>query len=123
MTQKREWCRRQSEHSRRFYERIAAGYDDLADWKATALFRSALHRASYWLDALTGRAPKSHSERNRRVGRELPTVSDDYRALCRMSREARCSEGFRFGDARGGHAAKLMGRIEKELPFLQTAWG
>ena len=123
MTQKREWYRRQSEHSKRFYKRIAADYDDLADWKTTVLFYSALHRVNYWLDVLTGRAPKSHFERNRQVGRELPTVSDDYHALYRMSREARYSEGFRLGDARSEHAAKLMGRIEKELPFVQAAQG
>ena len=117
MSQKRAWYRRQSEHNKHFYVCIARDYKDLADWKTTVVFYSALHRVNYWLDVLTGQAPESHFERNRMVRRELPAVYDDYHALYRMSMEARYCEGFRLEDARSEHAAKLLDRIEKELPF------
>ena len=117
VSRKTGWYRQQSEYNRRVYERIHADHDDLADWKTTALFYSALHRINYFLAKRTGRAPDSHAARNRRVGRELASVSSTHRNLCLLSKRARCCEGFRVNDDRRRPAVALLDRIEEELPF------
>ena len=81
MSQEAEWLRRQGEYNRRVYGRPEADHDDLAGWKATVLFYSALHRVNYWFDARTGQVPKNHYERNRRVEDKPPAVFGGYRYL------------------------------------------
>lgn len=113
-----EWFKRQSEYNRDVYERLHANNSDLADWKVTVLFYSALHRVNYWFAVQTGRAPSSHFERNRRVGGELPRVFGHYKFLYLMSRRARYCEGFRIKDDARRHSVEVLGLLEKEIPFL-----
>ena len=74
-----EWCREQSEHNRRVYERLQAVWpDEVHDWNRR-LFYLGLHRINCWLAKRTGRAPASHFERNRRVEDEAHHVFSAYR--------------------------------------------
>ena len=82
-----------------------------------ALFYSALHRINYWLVRQTGRAPRNHAERNRRVECELPQVLDDYNDLYLLSMRARYREGHRLGDDRRESAHELLCGIEERLLF------
>ena len=112
------WYREQSERCMRFYDWLqAVRPDDVHDWKVVVLFYSALHRINYWLVKQTGRNPKNHAERNRRVESELPQVFDDYRDLYMMSLQARYYEGFGVTDDRREVAYELLCRIEKALLF------
>ena len=117
MSQDAEWYRRQSEYNRSVYEWMDESRPNLADWKVTVLFYSALHRVNYWFVTQTEKVPENHVERNRRVERELPAIFDDYRDLYTMSRRARYCEGFRTDTFNRGHAVDLLDRLEKELPF------
>ena len=112
-----EWFRQQSEYNKRVYERLQADHRDMADWKVTVLFYSGLHRINYWLGTQTGRVPSSHVERKRRVKSELPRAIYDYNSLYLMSRRARYCEGFRIGDDSRRHAAGLLDRLERSIPF------
>lgn len=117
MNRETEWFRQQSEYNRRVYERLDANHDDLADWKVTVIFYSALHRINYWLAVRTGQSPKNHFERKEMVEQELPQVRKDYKSLYLMSMRARYCEGFRVSDSQRKHAAEVLDRIEKEMPF------
>lgn len=100
------------------YGRPHANNSDLADWKVTVLYYSALHRVNYWFAAQAGRAPSNRFERNRRVEDELSRVLGHCKFLYLMSRRARYCEGFRIkGDARR-HSVEVLGLLEKEIPFL-----
>ena len=113
-----EWYREQSDHNRVFYELVHATWPDkYHDWKVTPLFYSGLHRINYWLVRETGRAPESHFERKRLVGRKLPQVFKDYRDLYELSMRARYLEGYRLGDDRRGSAYERLCGIEERLPF------
>ena len=41
----------------------------------------------------------------------------DYKSLYLMSMRARYCEGFRVSDSQRKHAAEVLDRIEKEMPF------
>ena len=113
-----EWYKEQSERCRWFYDWLqAVRPGDAHDWKVVALFYSILHRINYWLVRQTGRDPRNHAERNRRVENELPQVFDDYRNLYMMSMQARYYEGFDVTDDRRKSAYEILCRIEKALPF------
>ena len=113
-----EWYREHSEHNRRFYEWLhRVRPRDTHDWKVNALFYSVLHRINYRFAKDTGRAPGGHIERNRRVARELPQVSKDYRKLYLMSMRARYRDGHRLVDSRRRLAAERADRIDGLLPF------
>ena len=117
MTPTLEWYRAQSEYNEQFYEWLhAARPKDAHDWKVTALFYSALHRVNYRFAKDTGRAPKSHAERNGRVRREMPRVRGDYMDLYAASIRARY-DGFRVTDDRRKSAHVLLRRIKGNLPF------
>ena len=117
MTEDAELHRELSEHNRQACERLAADYEDLADWKINALFYPAPHRASHWLAMRTGPDPKNHAERNRRVRRELRQAFADYRDHYRESIRARYRDGFRVTDERQRAAYVLLCRVEEKLPF------
>ena len=113
-----EWYREQCEYNRRFYEwlhKVRPG--DAHDWKVNALFYSELHRVNYWFVKGTGRAPKNHFERNRRVASELPRARKDYSDLYMMSMHARYCEGYKLKDGRRKSAAEAADRLDDELPF------
>ena len=112
-----EWFRQQSEYNKRVYDLLHADHRDMADWKVTVLFYSGLHRINYWFGTQTGSVPCSHVERKRRVKSELRRVFDDYDDLYLMSRRARYCEGFRIGDDSRKHAAGLLERLERKIPF------
>ena len=113
-----EWYKEESEQNRRFYELLQATWPDkFHNWKVNALFYSALHRINYWLVRQTGRAPRNHAERNRRVECELPQVLDDYNDLYLLSMRARYREGHRLGDDRRESAHELLCGIEERLLF------
>ena len=113
-----EWYREESEQNRRFYELVQATWPDkFHNWKVNALFYSALHRINYWLVRETGRAPRNHAERNRRVEGELPQVFGDYIDLYALSMRARYREGHRLKDYRRESAYERLCRIEGMLPF------
>lgn len=112
-----EWYMRQSEYNRHFYEWLHAHRSDLLDWKVTALFYSALHRVNYWFITRTGRVPKNHLVRNRRVENELPQVFNVYRDLYFMSLRARYRDGYRTDDHYRRLALDLLNQIEREIPF------
>ena len=113
-----EWYREQSKHNRRFYEWLQpVRPDDVHDWKIVALFYSELHRVNYRFAKETGRAPKNHFERNRRVRHELLQARKDYGDLYLMSMRARYRDGHRLGDDRRKAAVETADRIEDELPF------
>ena len=118
MTPTTEWYREQSEYNRRFYEWLqAVRPHDAHDWKVVALFYSELHRVNYRFAKRTGRVPRRHFDRNRRVERELPQVFMDYRDLYLMSMRARYREGHRVPDDRRRSAVGAADRIEDDLPF------
>ena len=118
MTPTLKWYRAQSEYNEQFYEWLhAARPKDAHDWKVNALFYSALHRVNYRFAKDTGRAPKSHAERNGRVRRELPRVRRDYMCLYAASIRARYRDGFRVTDDRRKSAHVLQRRIKGNLPF------
>ena len=81
MSQGPEWHREQSEYNKRFYEWLQASRPDHADWRATALFYSALHGVNYWFVAKAGLDPGSNFVRDRRAKEEMPRVFDDYDGL------------------------------------------
>ena len=111
-----EQYRDQSGHNRHFYGWLhEARPNDANDWKVTALFYSALHSINYELAKRTGRAPKSHAERNRRIRRELPRVRKDYADLYAMSLRARYCDGYRLGDDRRRAAVELADRIQADI--------
>ena len=113
-----EWYREQSEHNRAFYELVQATWPDkYHDWKVNPLFYSALHRINYWLVRETGREPRNHTERNRRVRAELPQVRVDYGDLYLLSMQARYREGHLVGDDRRQSAYERLCGIEAMLPF------
>ena len=113
-----EWYREESEQNRRFYELLQATWPDkFHNWKVNALFYSALHRINYWLVRQTGRAPRNHAERNRRVEGELPQVLGDYNDLYELSMQARYRKGHMLEDDRRQSAYELLCSIEEMLPF------
>ena len=113
-----EWYKEESEQNRRFYELLQATWPDkFHNWKVNALFYSALHMINYWLVRQTGRAPRNHIERKRRVRGELPQVFKDYRDLYEMSMRARYREGHRLKNHRHKSAYEKLCSIEKKFPF------
>lgn len=117
MSRDTEWFRLQSEYNKQAYERLQVACPDLIGWKVTVLFYSALHRVNYWFDTQTGSVPKSHVERRHRVRDEIPHVFDTYGDLYLISMRARYCEGFRIRDGVRRHAAKLLERLERDIPF------
>ena len=117
MSRDAERFRPQSEYNKLVYERLQVAYPDLVDRKVTVLFYSALHRVNYWFDAQTGSVPKSRVERRHRVRDDISHVLDTYDDLCLTSRGARYCEGFRIRDGVRGHAARLLERPERGIPF------
>lgn len=109
MNQGLGWYRGQSGHNREHYEWLHKALpSDAADWKVVALFYSALHRVNYHLFERTGKHPKNHAERNRRVEAEMPLVFDDYRDLYMMGVRARYRDGFRTRDYARRRALELV---------------
>ena len=82
-----------------------------------ARFYSALHRINYWLVRQTGRGPRNHAKRNRRVEGDLPQVLDDYNNLYELSMRARYRKGHMLEDDRRESAYELLCSIEEMLPF------
>ena len=113
-----EWYREQCEYNRWFYEWLhKVRPRDAHDWKVNALFYSELHRVNYWFAKETGRAPRNHFGRNRRVEDELPRAHKDYKKLYLMSMRARYRDGHRLKDNRREEAVKIADRIAERLPF------
>ena len=117
MSQETEWLRKQGECNRRVYGLLDADHGGLEDWKAAAVLCSALHGVSHRFDARTGRVPKNHAERGRRVESELPMAFGYCKAPCLLGTRARYCEGFGLGDARRRMAVEMPGKTEIEIPF------
>ena len=81
------------------------------------LLYSALHRINYWLVRGTGRAPRNHAEKNRRVKGELPQVIRDYSDLYELSMQVRYRRGHMLEDDRRKSAHELLCSMEERLPF------
>lgn len=115
--QETEWFRKQGERNRRVYGLLNADHVGLEDWKVAAVPCSALRGVNHRFDARTGRVPKNHAGRSRRVEGELPTALGYCKTPSLLGTRARYCEGLGLGDARRRMAVEMPGRTEKEIPF------
>lgn len=80
---------RQSHHNRETSQYLARASPEYVDWEITTLFYSPLHMVDSYLFAKTGERPPHHTVRRRRVGAELPEISEQYRLLESLSIKSR----------------------------------
>ena len=118
MSQEAEWLRRQGEYNRSVYGRPEADHDDPAGWKAAVLFYSIRRYTGSIIGSTHGRDkfPRTTTRGTDGSRTSRPRCSAAT-GICLMSMRAGCREGFRRGDARRRLAVKLLGHLEKEIPF------